>query len=634
MRQARRALGVMMVTALLGLPAGANAAGWLQAQTFTAEAVADGDGVVTADGTILQGATIYPEGGSGTPALVRQVPGRDPEVVDLTGDGEVEDVKIAAGSDGTVAAAVVANVGEASAVLRVRSWARGATSPTTTTKTGLPKLWGVEFALLEGGRFAALGSSGEGEVRQVTGTLGGAATVAPLRGAGDQPLNAMHVAARPGRPPVLLATASGGGAAGTDILLSRAGPDGFPPPSVIGNGPPHHFVNWPLVAIAPDGGVAIAYETRSYNPETAVHHMQLHLARVDADGTLADDRVAATGSTAAGSTQMALERLAATPGGGQVASFLRYATAANGAPTNRRIVMVVRAPGARDPAEEQDVGEDRGFLPLIGDAAGGVRVVVHSGDSFSEWVLPAGGTVFGEPQPLMKLDHASVVTGDGVAALVGIDWATRANVVRLFDGAPPVLDFASVADGELALRFTAKATDLSGAPAITWEFGDGGTATGTEVRHVFARPGTHTVRATATDALGQRTTVERAVEVAAAPRPLPPGPVAPIASRDLTAPVLSNVRLAAKRVRRGRTASLRFAVDEAATVRLVLKRKVGTARTISSRMAAGARRLKISTRRLKPGRYRLTLVATDAAGNASRPATATLTVTGAKKRKR
>ena len=96
------------------------------------------------------------------------------------------------------------------------------------------------------------------------------------------------------------------------------------------------------------------------------------------------------------------------------------------------------------------------------------------------------------------------------------------------------------------------------------------------------------------------------------------------ATADLKAPVLSNVRLSAKRVRRGRTASLRFA----------LERRVGKARTITSRVAAGARRLRISTRRLRPGTYPLTLVATGAAGNASRPVTRTLKVTKAKKKRR
>jgi plastocyanin len=69
---------------------------------------------------------------------------------------------------------------------------------------------------------------------------------------------------------------------------------------------------------------------------------------------------------------------------------------------------------------------------------------------------------------------------------------------------------------------------------------------------------------------------------------------------------------------RGRTATVRFRLSEKAKVRLKL---TGAARkTVTKSLGKGSRSLKL--RRLKPGRYRATLTATDAAGNKGRAAKA------------
>lgn len=56
-----------------------------------------------------------------------------------------------------------------------------------------------------------------------------------------------------------------------------------------------------------------------------------------------------------------------------------------------------------------------------------------------------------------------------------------------------------------ALSFTAATTDATGAVSVAWNFGDGGTATGAAVSHVFKASGTFTVTATATDSNGTAT---------------------------------------------------------------------------------------------------------------------------------
>jgi hypothetical protein len=94
---------------------------------------------------------------------------------------------------------------------------------------------------------------------------------------------------------------------------------------------------------------------------------------------------------------------------------------------------------------------------------------------------------------------------------------------------------------------------------------------------------------------------------------------------DTRPPLLANLRLSTARVRRATT--LRWTLDEAATVRILVQRRASgrwvTRRVISVSSKAGGSRLRIPRRtrtgRLTLGRYRLRVVARDAAGNRSSP---------------
>lgn len=165
------------------------------------------------------------------------------------------------------------------------------------------------------------------------------------------------------------------------------------------------------------------------------------------------------------------------------------------------------------------------------------------------------------------------------------------------------------------------------------------------------------------------------------PGPVPPGPTppgsippgGPGATPDRTAPVLSGVSLTRARFRIGKTATaiaaakkraaasgttLRFTSSEAATLSLVIERAkpgrkvkskgktictaVGRAvkrgrctlytagKTLTRRIAAGPGTVafsgRIGTKRMAPGTYRITLIARDAAGNASAATQRTFTV--------
>lgn len=129
----------------------------------------------------------------------------------------------------------------------------------------------------------------------------------------------------------------------------------------------------------------------------------------------------------------------------------------------------------------------------------------------------------------------------------------------------------------------------------------------------------------------------------------------PAATPDRTAPALAKLALTPKRVRRAklRSPALTFTVSEAARVTVTLERLVpgrrSGARCVAARKAvagtcvkptriatltravpAGAAKLTISVRRgrtaLPAGRYRVTVVARDAAGNAAAPQRVALTI--------
>jgi hypothetical protein len=72
---------------------------------------------------------------------------------------------------------------------------------------------------------------------------------------------------------------------------------------------------------------------------------------------------------------------------------------------------------------------------------------------------------------------------------------------------------------------------------------------------------------------------------------------------------------------------IRYRLSEAARVVITIKPRKGRATRLSKRSRAGANTAR-RRHALRPGRYRLTLVATDAAGNRSKPRQLTFRVRG------
>jgi len=181
---------------------------------------------------------------------------------------------------------------------------------------------------------------------------------------------------------------------------------------------------------------------------------------------------------------------------------------------------------------------------------------------------------------------------------------------------------------------------LSGASA-TWDFGDGsGSAGGASVTHAFASAGTRTVTVTVTDGVGNVTTSSATVLVSdppstgdpASPTAVPPAVKPTVkAAKDTKAPVLTALKLAHKSAKRGKGTTVSWKLSEAATVRVAIATvpRKGHKRvakgTTAKKAKAGAGKVAVG-KKLARGRYRLTVRATDAAGNVSKALTLAFTV--------
>jgi hypothetical protein len=260
-------------------------------------------------------------------------------------------------------------------------------------------------------------------------------------------------------------------------------------------------------------------------------------------------------------------------------------------------------------------------------------------------------------------------TGTPVRDLGAYEYGRRAPTVTV------AATTATAVPGQV-VGFSAAGADLDHGDAVTyaWAFDDGAVATGPTVDHAFGTYGVHAATVTVTDSTGLTGSASATVAV---PTPALPPVVPPIlrpAPKDKTPPVLSRLSLThthfavsaastatsvrARKPTRG--TAVRFTLSESATVTLKIEaasrgvrsgtrciappktRRKGTrppkpctrylTRGTLTRKheRAGADTVafsgRIGRKALANGHYRLTLKATDPAGNASRPKTATFVV--------
>jgi hypothetical protein len=236
-----------------------------------------------------------------------------------------------------------------------------------------------------------------------------------------------------------------------------------------------------------------------------------------------------------------------------------------------------------------------------------------------------------------------VVDGDGRAGaapdLGAFEYQRSPPALLDLSVYPPVVTVGTPA------WFAVSATDADPLEAasllFSWSFDDGSQSEGGGLAKAFATPGVHIATVTVRDP--SLTQVQAQVALTVNPAP-PAGPPAKGAVKDTTAPIITDLSVS-RRITSGsarpalvtrKRGQVRFTVSENATLVLRFDRRVGkkwkrVAGTVRVKVNKGARGLRFvgaigKVTRLRPSRYRLVAVATDAAGNRSKARRASFTL--------
>jgi hypothetical protein len=227
--------------------------------------------------------------------------------------------------------------------------------------------------------------------------------------------------------------------------------------------------------------------------------------------------------------------------------------------------------------------------------------------------IDAGAPTLGTGESTTDLDgHPRLIAGhNGDAAISDI------GAYEFIPHAPIVTATATelkIAPGRKD-TFQAKASPQSpgDAASLRWNFGDGGSATGTIVSHAFAKAGRHHVTVTATDLDGFTDTVTLTITV--------PGPA------------LSKLTIKPPRFRASHGATITYTASQAATTTFkVVRTKTGqTVMTFAHKGTAGPNQMHFAAgtkrHKLAPGGYQLTARPHNAAGTGG-PVSAKFTIAG------
>jgi len=258
----------------------------------------------------------------------------------------------------------------------------------------------------------------------------------------------------------------------------------------------------------------------------------------------------------------------------------------------------------------------------------------------------------GRPAPFLTAENPDLAGHERVRDSDGNGSAILDIGAYEYQRLAPTAGFALQPDptqlGEARVFDANQVSDPDGDPvSLSWAFGDGATASGATASHTFGAPGTYQVTLTAQDPTGLSANATGTANVLApagsglgsgdAPA-APDRPASAPTTPDGAAPVLSALKLSPKAfsARHGTKATYRLSENARLAITVERARRRG-GHTVFARFGraaraavAGANKLTIKrtfgARKLSPGSYRVTLVATDAAGNRSKPARAKFTV--------
>jgi hypothetical protein len=292
-----------------------------------------------------------------------------------------------------------------------------------------------------------------------------------------------------------------------------------------------------------------------------------------------------------------------------------------------------------------DFFEGSGTITDVDNAHTDPRLVdLSGGDLRLRGSSPGIDRVGGENSGYTDVDGSPALDGNG-----DTDVQPDSGAIEYRRRPPEIASFSVPTAGTAgtAVAASATATDPDGEKvALDWSFGDGATASGGGVSHLYAAPRTYTVTLTATDEGGLK--AQRIATITVSPGPAgsasSTAPTGSTASVDRIAPVIRSLRLNSTRVRvaRSRRLSLRVDLSEAATLRITARRRVRSGQTsrlvavrgaIVRRLSAGRSRLLLRAplvrlHALRAGSLVLKATATDRAGNRSRSRTVRLRVLG------
>ncbi|WP_224245918.1 metallophosphoesterase [Hyalangium gracile] len=159
--------------------------------------------------------------------------------------------------------------------------------------------------------------------------------------------------------------------------------------------------------------------------------------------------------------------------------------------------------------------------PMLGDAVAptgkkGIPYLVVGGGGASLRAFSGGAPAWSAYRNATAHGFLDVVVDGGTltAKLLGTDGKTLDSLTLKKELAPqePPPTLSVIVEGERGtapLQAFFRATPPSADYTVRWDFGDGQSAEGTEVRHVYAQPGDYTVTATATSGASSVTTTKQ-----------------------------------------------------------------------------------------------------------------------------
>jgi PKD domain-containing protein len=452
------------------------------------------------------------------------------------------------------------------------------------------------------------------------------------------------------------------------VAVSPAGSAGFPAAGVELFSEPGSVYTAPAIAAAPDGAAGVTW-LRLDPRALSAYPWLTYVGRVQAVAVGADlthgpvqtlevGVPASTTDPVMRGTYPSDTRMAAD-GKGNLAAVWTVADYDTAIVTVRRSVLpagqttfgstspaVISTKGADAPvhgsASVAALATGSGFLLGFSSASGLVRAaLVRADGGFDAPATISGPEASSDAVPRIGVGPA----GDALAIWSNTDGAVK---LAVYDATPPELrDIrAPAAIAGQPVDFAVSPFDAWTPVTVAWHFGDDTPIVGGQlVSHAFARAGRFTMTVVAADALGNSSAETREIPVTA-PDTTPPTIRSLSLTRKRFAVGARATALIAAAKRRARGTTIRYTISEAATVKVYLSRVVSGRRAtrggscstrarsgrrctrfrmegaLTRQAPAGARRLGFSGRlgrkALRPGRYRVTVVAIDAAGNRSR----------------